>query len=53
MEESAEIAAEMEEVQSDELKMAMRDLEGRDALIRNLEEAIRMQRCREEDFQRY
>eukprot|EP00984_Skeletonema_dohrnii_P002936 scaffold1004_cov120-Skeletonema_dohrnii-CCMP3373.AAC.2 len=53
MEESAEIAAEMEEVQSDELKMAMKDLEGRDALIRNLEEAIRMQRRREEDFQRY
>ena len=53
MEESAEIAAEMEEVQSDELNMAMKDLEGRDALIRNLEEAIRMQRRREEDFQRY
>ncbi|KAL7450947.1 hypothetical protein ACHAWC_007451, partial [Mediolabrus comicus] len=53
MEESAEIAAEMEEVQNDELKMAMKDLEGRDALIRNLEEAIRMQRRREEDFQRY
>jgi len=53
MEESAEIAAEMEEVQSDELKMAMKDLEGRDAMIRNLEEAIRMQRRREEDFQRY
>ena len=53
MEESAEIATEMEEVQSDELKMAMKDLEGRDALIRNLEEAIRMQRRREEDFQRY
>jgi len=53
MEESAEIAAEMEEVQSDELKMAMIDLERRDAMIRNLEEAIRMQRRREEDFQRY
>lgn len=43
----------MEEVQSEELKCVMRDLEGRDALIRNLEEAIRMQRRREEDFQRY
>ncbi|KAL7552518.1 hypothetical protein ACHAWF_015767 [Thalassiosira exigua] len=53
MEESAEVAAEMEEVQADELKMVMRDLEGRDALVRNLEEAIRMQRRREEDFQRY
>ncbi|KAL7536452.1 hypothetical protein ACHAXR_008842 [Thalassiosira sp. AJA248-18] len=52
-EESAEIAAEMEEVQADELKMVLRDLEGRDALVKNLEEAIRMQRRREEDFQRY
>lgn len=42
MEESAEIAAEMEEVQADELRMVMRDLEGRDALVGNLEEAIRM-----------
>jgi hypothetical protein len=42
MEESAEIAAEMEEVQAEELKMILRDLEGRDALVRNLEEAIRM-----------
>mmetsp|Transcript_9832 Transcript_9832/g.20796 ORF Transcript_9832/g.20796 Transcript_9832/m.20796 type:complete len:1542 (-) Transcript_9832:119-4744(-) len=53
LEESAEIAAEMEEVQADELKMTLRDLEGRDALVGNLEEAIRMQRRREEDFQRY
>lgn len=42
MEEAAEIAAEMEEVQADELKIMMRDLEGRDALVKNLEEAIRM-----------
>lgn len=42
LEESAEIAAEMEEVQAEELKMLLRDLEGRDALVRNLEEAIRM-----------
>jgi len=41
-EESAEIATEMEEVQGEELKMCLRDLEGRDALVRNLEEAIRM-----------
>ena len=53
LEESAEIAAEMEEVQAEELKMVMKDLEGRDALVGNLEEAIRMQRRREEDFQRY
>lgn len=53
MEEAAEIAAEMEEVQADELKIMMRDLEGRDALVKNLEEAIRMQRRREDDFQRY
>lgn len=42
MEEAAELAAEMEEVQTDELKATMLDLEGRDAVIRNLEEAIRM-----------
>jgi len=42
MEEAAEIAAEMEEVQADELKIMMRDLEGRDSLVKNLEEAIRM-----------
>ena len=42
LEESAEIAAEMEEVQGEELKMMMRDLESRDAMVRNLEEAIRM-----------
>lgn len=42
LEEAAEIAAEMEEVQADELRMVMRDLEGRDALVGNLEEAIRM-----------
>lgn len=42
MEESAEVQAEMEEVQAEELKMVLRDLEGRDALVANLEEAIRM-----------
>ena len=35
LEESAEIAAEMEEVQSEELKMVMKDLEGTDALVGN------------------
>ena len=53
LEEEMETSAEMEEVQAEELKMVMRDLEGRDALVGNLEEAIRMQRRREEDFQRY
>jgi len=53
LEESAEVAAEMEEVQSEELKMMLRDLEFKDAMVRNLEEAIKMQRRREEDFQRY
>lgn len=42
MEEAAELAAELEEVQTEELKATMLDLEGRDTVIRNLEEAIRM-----------
>ena len=52
MEEAADITAEMEEVQAEENKTLMRDLEGHDSIIRNLEEAIKMQRRREEDFQR-
>ena len=52
MEEAAEIAAELEEVQAEEVKSLMMDLEGRDSIVRNLEEAIKMQRRREEDFQR-
>lgn len=52
LEEAGDIASEMEEVQADENKALMRDVESRDAIIRNLEEAIRMQRRREEDFQR-
>jgi dynactin 1 len=74
MEDAADIAAELEEVQAEEVKALMRDLEGRDtskfsstfpdyivifaltppftSVIRNLEEAIKMQRRREEDFQR-
>jgi dynactin 1 len=52
MEEAADITAEMEEVQAYENKTLTRDLEGRDSIIRNLEEAIKMQRRREEDFQR-
>eukprot|EP00957_Ditylum_brightwellii_P186214 14176535-Ditylum_brightwellii.AAC.1 len=42
MEEEAEISAEMEEVQADENKALMRDIEARDTAIRNLEEAIKM-----------
>ena len=42
MEEAAELTAEMEEVQAEELKALMLDLEGRDTIVRNLEEAIRM-----------
>lgn len=52
MEEAAEITAELEEVQAEEVKSLMMDLEGRDSIVRNLEEAIKMQRRREEDFQR-
>ena len=52
LEEAVDIAAEMEEVYADENKSVLKDIEGRDAIIRNLEEAIRMQRRREEDFQR-
>ena len=52
MEEAAELSAEVEEVQMEEIKALLRDVEGRDAIIRNLEEAIKMQRRREEDFRR-
>jgi len=52
MEEAADITAEMEEVQTEELKALNRDMEDREAIIRNLEDAIKMQRKREEDFQR-
>ena len=52
MEEAAELTAEMEEVQAEELKALSQDLEGRDTIIRNLEEAIKMQRRREEDLRR-
>ena len=42
LEEELEVQAEMEDVHTEELKMVMRDLEGRDAFVVNLEEAIRM-----------
>jgi dynactin 1 len=42
MEESAELTAEMEEVMAEEVRALTRDLEGRDTIIRNIEEAIKM-----------
>jgi dynactin 1 len=42
MEEAAELTAEMEEIQAEELKAIAIDMEGRDAIIRNLEEAVKM-----------
>jgi hypothetical protein len=42
MEEDADITAEMEEVQTEELKATNRDMEDRETIIRNLEEAIKM-----------
>ena len=42
LEEAAELTSEMEEVQAEELKAMNRDLEDRDTVIRNLEEAIKM-----------
>jgi len=42
LEEAAELTAEMEEVQAEEIKEITLDLEGRDAIIRNLEQAIKM-----------
>jgi dynactin 1 len=52
LEDAADITTELEEVQAEEVKALMMDLEGRDSIVRNLEEAIKMQRRREEDFQR-
>ena len=42
LEEAAELTQEMEEVQTEELRALTQDLEGRDTIIRNLEEAIKM-----------
>ena len=42
LEEAADITAEMEEVQTDELKQINRDMEDRETIIRNLEDAIKM-----------
>jgi dynactin 1 len=52
MEEAAELTAEMEEVQGDEIKALTIELESHKVIIRNLEEAIKIQRRREDDFRR-
>lgn len=42
LEEAAELSAEMEEVQADEIKVLMKELQVRDTVVINLEEAIKM-----------
>ncbi len=42
MEEAADITAELEEVQTEELKAVNRDMEDWEYIIRNLEEALNM-----------
>jgi len=51
LEEAGELNAEMEEAQADEIKALTKDLQNRDTIILNLEEAIKTQRLRELDFQ--
>jgi ATPase involved in DNA repair len=45
LEEGAEISAEMEETQAEEIKMLMMELQNRDTVVVNLEEAIKMYVC--------
>ena len=45
-----ELATEMEEVQAEELKAAMLEQQSRQAMVQNLQEAIKMQRSRETEF---
>jgi len=52
LEEAEELNAEMEEAQADEIKALMKELQNRDTVVINLEEAIKIQRRRELDFQR-
>lgn len=52
LEEGTELNAEMEEAQNFEIKALMEDLQNRETIILNLEEAMKMQRRREVDFQR-
>lgn len=51
LEEGMDLTAEMEEVQTEEIKSLNQDLQGRDTIIRNLEQAVKMQRRRLEDLQ--
>jgi len=52
LEEAGEISQEMEEVQAELNKSLRLDVEKKDALIYSLEEAIKVQRRREDDLQR-
>ncbi|GMH91032.1 hypothetical protein TL16_g11941 [Triparma laevis f. inornata] len=49
LEEEVEMAAEMEEVQAEELSAAMEDIQGNDIVVANLQEAIRLQREKEDE----
>jgi len=51
LEEAAVLATEMEEVQTEEMKTLSRDLDASNVKIVTLEEAIKMQRKREDDFE--
>ena len=42
LEEGAELSAEMEEAQADEIKLLMLELQNRDTVVTNLEQAIKM-----------
>eukprot|EP00592_Proboscia_alata_P009603 CAMPEP_0194353680 /NCGR_PEP_ID=MMETSP0174-20130528/1962_1 /TAXON_ID=216777 /ORGANISM="Proboscia alata, Strain PI-D3" /LENGTH=1578 /DNA_ID=CAMNT_0039122335 /DNA_START=264 /DNA_END=5000 /DNA_ORIENTATION=+ len=52
LEEVNEVGAEMEEMQAEENKVLLAEHETMETKVRNLEEAIKMQRKRESDFQR-
>lgn len=50
LEEALELATEMEEVQAEELKAAMLEQQSSQTMVKNLQEAIRMQREKEKEF---
>jgi len=50
LEEALELATEMEEVQAEELKAAMLEQQSSQTMVQNLQEAIRMQREKEKEF---
>lgn len=52
LEEAAEIAAEMEELQQEEISTLMQNLEEKESQVLALETAIQLQRKREDDFQK-